>query len=310
MPGPVDSSDLTSIPPREAGPQGSPVQCLLCGGARHRSVFAELDIDILRCDSCGHVFSSFRGDPHYSGFWGSEVAPGEHLYWSKARARMYRAFFGRFIAGRSGRLLDMGSGLGYFLKAMAAYPGWDAYGCEISPAAVKYAREALGVENVVCSRLQDVDLPPASFDIVTLWDVIDHVPHPDPLLDRCHALLKKDGTLFLRTPNVTVQLLRARVMQAIGAMRPGTKYLQGSDHAHHYSMDSIRRLLGRNGFSEVRFVHLPPVETGTGWRGAFVNLAKTASFQALRALAICSADRLNFDNLFVVARKGVTASSP
>jgi 2-polyprenyl-3-methyl-5-hydroxy-6-metoxy-1,4-benzoquinol methylase len=279
------------------------MQCLLCAGEHHHPVFTELGIDILCCNSCGHVFSSFDAAPHYSGFWGSEVAPGQHFYWSKARARMYRAFFRRFIAGRSGHLLDMGSGLGFFLKAMAAYPRWEAYGCEISPAAVHYAHDELGLKNVICSRLQDVELPEGSFDIITMWDVIDHVPQPDLLLERCHILLQKNGILFIRTPNVTTQILRAQVMKAMGAVRPGTKYLQAADHAHHYSADTIRRLLERNGFTEVTFVHLPPVETGAGWRGILINLAKTTSFQILRALAVCSAGRLNFDNLFVVARK-------
>jgi SAM-dependent methyltransferase len=199
--------------------------------------------------------------------------------------------------------------LGFFVKTMAAYPAWEAHGCEISPAAVKYAREQLGLKNVICSRLQDADLPPGSFDMITMWDVLDHILHPDPLLSRCHALLKQGGVLFIRTPNIPVQLLRARVLNAIGAIRPGAEYLQASDHAHYYSMCSLRRLLHRNGFAEVAFIHLPPVETGEGMRGAFVNLAKKASFQVLRALAVCSADRLNFDNLFVVARKGAATSS-
>ena len=200
MNNPVDGVDATRSressdeAPMVTGCEPSPLYCLMCGGVQHRVVFTELDIDILRCNSCGHVFSSFRADPHYSGFWGSEVAPGVHHYWSKARARMHRDFFERFIKGRSGRLLDMGSGLGFFLKAMAAYPDWDAYGCEISPAAVRHAREHLGLKNVICSPLQDADLPRASFDIITLWDVIDHIPRPDPLLSHAHALLKRTGS--------------------------------------------------------------------------------------------------------------------
>ncbi len=288
--------------------QVEPQQCLLCRGVEHRVAFTELGIDILRCANCGHVFSSHRADPHYAHFWGSEIAPGEHFYWSKARAPMHRAFVSRFIAGRSGRLLDMGSGLGFFVKTMAACPAWEAHGCEISPAAAKYAREQLGLKNVICSRLQDVDLPAGFFDIITMWDVLDHILHPDPLLSRCHALLKQDGVLFIRTPNITVQLLRARVASAIGAIRPGAEYLQASDHTHYYSARSIRQLLQRNGFADIAFIHLPPVETGEGARGTFVNLAKAASFRVLRALAVCSAGRLNFDNLFVVARKGAVAS--
>ncbi len=316
MSGPSESAGLTggSGSPAQAADTANlplaPLQCLMCTSLRHRVVFTESGIDILRCEDCGHVFSSFRADPHYSGYWGADVAPGEHYYWSKARAKMHRDFFQRFIVGRSGRLLDMGSGLGFFVKAAASHPGWDAYGCEISPAAVKFSREQLGLKNVLRSALQDVDLPRASFDIITIWDVLDHILHPDPLLSRCHALLKHDGVLFIRTPNISVQLPRVRLLKAFSGIRPGTKYLQGSDHAHHYSVRSIEKLLRRNGFVDVSFVHLPPIETGEGWRGPLVNGAKHMSFRILRALALCSGGRLNFDNLFVVARKGAAAASP
>lgn len=283
-----------------AGPQ--PLKCLMCGGGDHGVVFTDLGIDILKCRACGHVFSSFRTDPHYTGFWGEEVAPGEHYYWSKARARMHRDFFNRFIEGRSGRLLDMGSGLGFFLKSMDAYRDWEAHGCEISPAAVKHAREQLGLQRVICSPLQDADLPRASFDIITMWDVLDHILRPDPLLSHCHALLKEGGTLFIRTPNVTTQLLRARVMQALGGDPPERGYLQGSDHPHHYSMRSIRQLLGRNGFVDVSFIHLHPIGSVTG--KTLVDHLKNISYQGLRALAAVSGGYLNLDNLFVVARKG------
>jgi SAM-dependent methyltransferase len=275
-----------------------PLPCLLCGGVEHRPAFNEHGVDILRCRMCRHVFSSFAADPHYDSFWGGEVVRGEHFYWSKARARMHRDFTRRFLAGGSGRLLDMGSGLGFFLKAVSACTTWDGYGCEISPAAVRYAREVLGLQNVMRTRLEDADLPGSSFDIVTMWDVIEHIPRPDPVLRRCHSLLREGGLCFIRTPNVAVQLARARLTRLILGMRPNVAYLQARDHLHHYSMSSIRRLLERNGFSDVEFLHLHPIG-GSG----LVGSGKSVWFEAVRALARVSGGRLNLDNLFVVARK-------
>jgi SAM-dependent methyltransferase len=285
------------------------LSCLICKGREHRVVFTELGIDILRCKRCGHVFSSYRADPHYAGYWGSEVAQGAHHYWSKARARMHRDFFERFVVGRSGRLLDMGCGLGFFVKAMAPYREWEAHGCEISPAAVRYAREQLGLANVVCSPLQDAPLPQGSFDIITMWDVLDHILHPDPLLRHCHALLNEGGRLFIRTPNVTTQLVRARLMRAMRGRERNTAYIQARDHPHQYAMRSIEKLLDRNGFGELAFIHLCPIETGNGWKGALVNAGKHVGYQVLRTLAVCSGGFLNFDNLFVVARKRSAAPS-
>ena len=284
-------------------PDVAPLQCLMCGGRQHRPIFNEFGIDILRCRACHHVFSSFRSDPHYDGFWGEGVAESDLLYWKEARSTMYQDFFERFLIGRSGRLLDMGCGLGFFLKAMAPYANWEAYGCEISPVAVRYARDTLGLTNVICSRLEEADLPQSSFDLITMWDVIDHIPRPDPLLRRCHALLREGGICFMRTPNVIIQLLRARLKQLLWRMQPGVAYLQARDHAHHYSMSSIRKLLERNGFSRVQFIHLRPVQRVSGGKKGALRGAQNVGFEVVRALAMVSRGHVNFDNLFVLAHK-------
>jgi ubiquinone/menaquinone biosynthesis C-methylase UbiE len=251
---------------------------------------------------CGHVFSSFAAHPHYDGFWGDEVAPGEHPYWSRARVKMHREFFRKYVEGKRGRLLDMGCGLGYFVQAAGRHSGWDAHGYEISPAAVQYAREVLKLENVNCGRLEDAGFPAESFDIVTLWDVLDHIPRPDPVLRRCQALLKPGGLLFIRTPNIANQLLRSRIKRWLWGMRPDWGYMKARDHAHHYSAESIARLLDRNGFDKVDFVHLPPIDpVGNG--AGLIRAAQSACYQAVRILALATAGRLNLDNLFVAAWK-------
>ena len=281
-------------------------KCLICGSLQHRPIFTEFGIDILRCQNCRHVFSSFSADPHYTEFWGNGVPDDEHFYWSKARGRMHSDFFKKFLAKRSGRLLDMGSGLGFFLKAAERYPTWDAYGCEISPAAVAYARRKLDLQHVTCSRLEEADLPQTSFDIITMWDVIDHILWPDPVIRHCHALLKNGGKLFLRAPNIDVQLPRARIKKLIYGIRTGSAYLQGSDHPNHYSTRTIRTLLERNGFVDVKFLHLHPIEGTTDRHLILVRWAKNLCFEIVRILAFISRGHLNFDNLFVVARKEVT----
>jgi len=284
--------------------------CLLCGGVQHRPVFTEFGIDILRCHQCRHVFSSGAGEPHYENFWGDQVDDSDHLYWKKARARMFEDFFSRFIAGRSGRLLDMGSGLGFFLALMCRYSNWESYGSEISPAAVRYAREKLGLANVECTRLEDSKWPQGSFDIVTIWDVLDHVLYPDPFLGRCHSLLKEGGLCFIRVPNIAMHLPRARMKKLLWGMRPNMMYLQARDHPHHYSASAVRRVLERNGFVEIQFLHLRPVDSMAHPGNPLGGGLRYLWFQAVRALATLSGGRLNYDNLFVVARKGSLGDSP
>src|SRR5262245_55881691 len=281
----------------------APLPCLLCGDLRHRTIFKESGVDILQCRQCRHVFSSFAAHPHYNQYWGDAIAEGDHFYWSHARRRMHQDFFKRFVVGRSGRLLDMGCGLGFFLKALAPYARWEAYGCEISPAAVRYARETLGLTRVSCCRLEEADLPQSSFDIITLWDVIDHLLRPDPLLRTCHALLRDGGVCFMRAPNVFIQIPRAHLKKLLWGMPPGIEYLQARDHLHHYSTSSIRKLLERNGFSRIQFVHLHPIQGYSPSKSGFMPGVKNALFDVVRALAIVSRGYLNFDNLFVLAHR-------
>jgi SAM-dependent methyltransferase len=275
-------------------------QCLICGGLVHRPVFEESGIQIVRCCECRHVFSMFDGDPHYEGFWGTEVVDSEHAYWDAARAPMYKHFMDRFVRGRSGRLLDIGCGLGFFVKAMAAYPQWEAVGCEVSPAAVRFARESLGLHNIVCSKLDAGDWKHRSFNVVTLWDVLDHLRDPDPVLRHCRDLLVPGGMCFIRAPNVWMQLPRARLKRLARGIRSGGTYLQARDHFHHYSPVTVRKLLERNGFSDVQLIHLPPVASTSHSFPRSRQLARAGWFALVSSLARATAGHLNVDNLFVI----------
>jgi 2-polyprenyl-3-methyl-5-hydroxy-6-metoxy-1,4-benzoquinol methylase len=216
---------------------------------------------------------------------------------------MHQDFFDRFVAGRSGRLLDMGCGLGFFLERMARYPRWEAYGCEISAAAVRYARQTSQLERVVCARLEEAPWPAGFFDVITMWDVIDHILRPDPLLRHCHDLLATGGLCFIRTPNVSIHLPRARLKKFVWGERRDVTYLQARDHLHHYSSSTLRTLLERNGFSRVEFIHLHAIDATSSKRRIPAQLARSAWFHAARGLARVSRGRVNIDNLFVVAQK-------
>jgi len=193
----------------------------------------------------------------------------------------------------------VGCGLGYFVKAASEYRSWDVYGCEISPVAVRFAREKLDLGRVSCTRLEEADFPAQFFDIITLWDVLDHLSHPDPILAHCRRLLKKEGICFIRSPNIVVQLTRARLTKMVLGKREDRPYLQAHDHSHHYSTKSLRALLNRNGFCRVEFTHLPPVQRFG--RGKLTSVARRVSFELICGLAVATSGQINLDNLFAVA---------
>jgi SAM-dependent methyltransferase len=265
-------------------------------------IFVEHGTGVLRCRDCGHVFSAHDADVDFAGYWGEAVKPSE-WFWRDAHEAMYEAFSDLMITEPKGRLLDVGCGLGHFVKVMQTrHPGWETHGCEISPVAARFAADEVGAENVRAGRVEDAGFPPESFDLVTLWDVFEHLKDPEPLLRHLHGLLRPDGALFLHTPNARIQVPKARLKRWIYGMRPGRHYLVPRDHLHVYTPRTARLLLERNGF-EVRFVHLPPIQVALDLPGPLFRAAKNAWSAGVRVLDRATAGRVNLDNLFVVARR-------
>jgi hypothetical protein len=89
----------------------------------------------------------------------------------------------------------------------------------------------------------------------------------------------------------------------IWGMRHDIPYLQARDHCHHYSPRSLTRLLERNGFSRIEFVHLRPVDSTSSRRSASRRLVRKVWFDTVRGLAMATRGRLNLDNLFVMAQR-------
>jgi hypothetical protein len=87
------------------------------------------------------------------------------------------------------------------------------------------------------------------------------------------------------------------------------RYLQARDHPHHYSASSVRTVLERNGFVQIQFMHLRPVDSIAHPGNPLARGLRDVWFQAVRALDVVSRGRLNYDNLFVIARKGASRDS-
>jgi SAM-dependent methyltransferase len=100
---------------------------------------------------------------------------------------------------KRGRLLDVGCAAGFFLDE-ARRRGWDAHGCELSAYAHAHATEALRLDVKRSGFLDPAFTPSAeSFDVITMFNVLEHIPDPAAVADRLFALLRPGGFLFLET---------------------------------------------------------------------------------------------------------------
>jgi 2-polyprenyl-3-methyl-5-hydroxy-6-metoxy-1,4-benzoquinol methylase len=286
-----------------------PLSCILCGDTNSTSCFTECNHTLRRCSSCGHTYSSYTTNQHYDGYFGEEIDPAGMFWWDGAHRAMYTAFRRKFLDNRGGNLLDIGCGLGYFVKFVADTPGWNAVGCELSAAAVRFSNAQLRLPNVFAGSVEALDFPESHFDVITLWDVIEHLTDPRPVLRAALRLLKPGGVLFLHTPNIDLQLRKASLLQRVFLDR-SRHYLELQDHMNLYSPRTLSDLLADCGYRGASFVHLPPIQSAAGSRSGALKLLKNVGFLSVSLLARVTRERMNFDNLFAVTCKPETADVP
>jgi 2-polyprenyl-3-methyl-5-hydroxy-6-metoxy-1,4-benzoquinol methylase len=153
------------------------------------------------------------------------------------------------LSGESPRILEVGSGHGFFLS-LAKEAGMRPIGVELNATAAQASRERFGVE-VRAGTLEATELPKGSFDAVVLWDLIEHVRDPAALLTRVRQLLTPSGLLFIETPNADSALDRA-VMGAARLRWPvPARLFYGMHHLTLFNPRNLRRMLQEHGFTLV-----------------------------------------------------------
>lgn len=182
--------------------------CPVCrGSSRQQARITGVDgglYDILLCAACGLTFAHFLN---------KSVIPYEDVYnedFYEAGGRTLRVRYereGRVIERElafvrtyieRGRVLDVGSGDGVHVRLLRE-AGWEAYGIDVSPVAVDYARRQWGVETLCCS-LEQAPFLPESFDLIQMRYVLEHLVDPRPVIRAAWTLLRPGGLLRLDAP--------------------------------------------------------------------------------------------------------------
>ena len=149
-----------------------------------------------------------------------------------------------------GRLLDIGSGLGYFLK-VAQNCGWDVTGLEPQRSAALFCRQQLGI-NVHIGTIKNHNLLAESYDVVTLWDVWEHVHDPLNFLHSCISLLSPGGLLVVAIPNASG--LPALIFKG------DWRYVMKT-HLNYFSLPYITRTFSNQGLKIERIDHTIKIQS-------------------------------------------------
>jgi SAM-dependent methyltransferase len=211
------------------------------------------------CRACGTLVSRALASPNLYGgaYWTERQTAHHHLPDIRERARLDLPercihWLARLLSFRlpPGRILEVGCGHGGYL-ALLGWAGFDAVGTELSPTAVKFAREAFAV-NALEGSVEALDLAPQSFDIVVLNDVLEHLPNPLDTLTGCARLLSPGGRFIIQTPEYvehrTYDDLRATNDLFLKHMDRNNE-----EHLYLFSRRSAALLFSRVGFPHLDF---------------------------------------------------------
>lgn len=199
---------------------------------------------VLECDKCSFNFIPwyYRKSITYGDYKDErmldQVRKGND--WLKVQRHLLRF---RFIRNykRSGSLFDLGAGWGHFMLA-GKQLGYDVTGIEISENPYIYSSQdlKLPVEHIDFFKMYKL---PESYDIITMWDVLEHIDEANKMVSRCAELLKKDGYLILQMPQI----------DSFIAKRQKAKWnMMGLDHVNYFGRSTITQLLERHGFEVVK----------------------------------------------------------
>jgi len=194
-----------------------------------------------------------------------ETSPEHHAVYQKqympSRAPAYERVLPSLERFRkTGRLLEIGCSYGYFLEA-ARRAGWRAEGVEISGYASDIAR-AKGFE-IHQEELQALELDRDSYDVVAMWDVIEHLTNPAEVVARSRDLLRASGAIVARTPNAHALETRGGLLNT--AYRQLVYPANTPEHVYHFTPESLSSLLKEKGFERVE------IDDYGGWEERIIS---------------------------------------
>lgn len=287
-------------------------RCFICGGADSIFFTEKQSQQLYKCRKCGLIFV-YPLSVNPSGIYTKDYFLGARSGFGYANyeedktkdrftLNLYLEKVEKFVPQR-GKLLDVGAATGVFLE-LAAKRGWEVSGVEISDYAAEAARRKN--LNVQTGTIESLKSTPNYFEVVTMFDVLEHLTDPQKVLRAVHYLLKPGGITVINTPDAGSFFARL--------MGRSWHLLVPPEHLFYFNVANLTQLLIKTGF-DVRLV------TNIGKRFTlryiFKTLARWQKFFlwqwiARKLLAMPLGQftlPLNLrDNCFIIAQKPIRVS--
>jgi len=221
-------------------------ECNLCGSNNSEFLFTKNFYPIVRCRECSLTYANPDGNVYLQDYYNEGFFKGEkekfgyvdyykereyniynfNEYWKKIKQYIDR-----------GRVLDVGCATGLFLEC--AGKNWQCYGLDVSEYASSIAKDKIGA-TIETYQLLEAPWQNDFFDLITMWDVLDHLSNPIEHLFKCYQLLNKKGLLILNVGDISA--LFAKIF--------GQKWyiLIPPTHLYFFNARTIKAMLNKAGF--------------------------------------------------------------
>jgi len=277
-------------------------KCIICNKTANDILYA----GILQCHNCGYVFAdihitnddlnAYYNNNYFSGKEYSNYEASRNIIQKNFKNRL--KVLNRFISpSNHGNLLDIGCAYGFFLDCARSFFS-SIKGIDITEEGTKFARERLNLDIITGDFIKH-DFIDQKFDVVCMWDTIEHLKNPQLFLDKISTLVDSGGWLALTTGDI--ESLNARIR------KDKWRHLKPPEHLHYFSKGTISKFLNNYGF-DIIYNH---------YCGNYFNLDNITnkllvlnhkSPSLYRLLNRLSLNNINFylnmfDIMYVIARK-------
>ena len=220
--------------------------CPNCSSKDSKFELEKDHLTLVRCASCSLVYTNpLFDEAHYDSIYKSgeyseimsSLVIQSHEYrverFGRERVEILKRFLSSDIVPK---YLDVGCATGFVVEA-ATKAGWDAQGIELNPVAVDYAKSR-GL-NVVQGKLDTSNLVRESFDVISMFDVLEHLSDPAEITQQAIEYLKPGGLLFLYVPNYDSA---SRILMGAEA-----HFIWPTHHLTYFNIETITDFLKRRG---------------------------------------------------------------
>lgn len=209
------------------------------------------EFKLARCNSCDLVFTNpipsiadlpaYYDSPDYLSHKISKFSPTGFIYNQLREINLKGKFKLISKFKKTGKILDIGQGTGEFLNFMQK-KGWEAKGVEPNESARKFAQNNYNLS--VVEEYGINDLQANTFDVITMWHVLEHVVDLRERMQQISKLLRRDGVLVIAVPNLNSpdsQKYKEK-WAAIDVPR----------HLYHFTPQTMDSLLNSTGFQLIK----------------------------------------------------------